>query len=123
MLPPFAHLTDAARTPPHMGLGIDENRKAGRVAIGNSLYCQPVDVLFEGRKTMCLVLPKGENRGATRELERSSPGQYLSVGAIKQAFHHEPIPAWRSRGPMDNRGKPSQVKQSVSALVASAAAY
>jgi len=105
-----------------MGLGIDENRRAGRLVIGNPLYCQPVDVLLGGRKSMCLGLPKGENRGATRELERSSAGQCLSVGAIETAFHHEPIPAWR-RGPTDNRGKPSQVKQSLSALVASAAAY
>src|SRR5580692_2885049 len=92
----------------------------GRLVIGNPLYCQPVDVLLGGRKSMCLGLPKGENRGATRELERSSPGQCLSAGAIETAFHHEPIPAWR-RGPTDNRGKPSQVKQSLSDLVASAA--
>jgi hypothetical protein len=63
-----------------MGLGIDENRRAGRLVIGIPLYCQLVDVLLGGRKSMCLGLPKGENRGATRELERSS------AGAIETAF-------------------------------------
>src|SRR5262252_9570507 len=101
MLPALAHLTDAAGTPPHMGLGIDEDRRAGRLVIGNPLYCQPVDVLLGGRKSMCLARPKGENRGATRKLERSSARQCLSERAIETAFYHEPIPAWRC-GPTDN---------------------
>jgi hypothetical protein len=49
MFPPLAHLADAAGTPPHMGLGVDEDRWAGRVAIGNPLRREMVDVMLGNR--------------------------------------------------------------------------
>ena len=67
MLPSLAHLADAAGAPPHMGLGVDEDRWAGRVAIGDPLSREAVDVLLGGRKTVRLAMPEGEGRGAARE--------------------------------------------------------
>jgi hypothetical protein len=78
MLPSLAHLADAAGTPPYVRLGVDENRWACRVAIGNPLCREMVDVVFGSREAMRLALKKREGRGPTRELERSSAGQRLS---------------------------------------------
>jgi hypothetical protein len=67
MLPSLAHLADAACAPPHMGLRVDEDRRAGRSAIGDPLSRDPVDALLGGRKTVRLAMPEGEGRGAARE--------------------------------------------------------
>src|SRR5207248_4294718 len=57
MLPPLAHLTDTAGAPPHMGLGVDEDRWAGRVAICNSLSRGAIGVALGSGRSMWLALP------------------------------------------------------------------
>jgi hypothetical protein len=64
MFPSLAHLPDAAGTPLHMGLGVDEDWWAGRVAIGNPLDGKMVDIMPGDWKSMRLALPKREDRGA-----------------------------------------------------------
>ena len=64
---PLAHLTNAAGTPPHMGLGVDEDRWAGRVAIGNSICREAVDVVLSSWKAVHLTLPESKDRAGARE--------------------------------------------------------
>jgi hypothetical protein len=65
MLPSLAHLSNAAGAPPDVRLGVDEDRRASWVAIGNPLCRNAVDVMLGGRKSVRFALPKGEDRGAT----------------------------------------------------------
>src|SRR5215469_7877976 len=92
MLPPLAHLSNAAGAPPNVRLGVDEDRRASWVAIGNSLCRKAVDEMLGGRKSVRFALPKREARGTTCKLKRSSAGQCLSMRAIEAAFCHEPHP-------------------------------
>jgi hypothetical protein len=43
---------------------------------------------------MRFAVPKGEDRGATRELKRLSAGQYFYPGAIETCSGHEPLQLW-----------------------------
>jgi hypothetical protein len=74
MLPALAHLADAAGAPPHMGLGVDEDRWAGRVAIGDLLCREVVDVVLGRRKAVYLTLPEGKDRAGAREPEHPTAG-------------------------------------------------
>src|SRR5215471_4624885 len=75
-----------------MGLRIDENWRACRVAIGNPLCGEAFDEVLGGQKAMRFALPKGENRGATRELERSSAGHCASPRWVETGVGHGPAP-------------------------------
>jgi hypothetical protein len=92
MLTPLAHLVDAAGTPPHTGLGVDEDRWACQVAIGNPLCCQAVDKAFGGRNAMRLALQEGENCGAACKFKRLSAGQSAYPGASETGSAHELLP-------------------------------
>ena len=74
MLPTLAHLADATGAPPHMGLGIDEDRWAGRFAIRNSLCRETVDVVLRRRKAVYLTLPESKDRTGAREPEHPTAG-------------------------------------------------
>ena len=93
MLAPLAHLTNAAGTPPHMGLGVDEDRWAGRVAIGDPLCREAVDVLLGSWKAAHLTLPERKDRAGAREPDHLAAGQCVSPRPIETAFGHEPVPA------------------------------
>jgi hypothetical protein len=54
-----------------MGLRVDEDRQAGRRAIGDPVRRDAVDVLVGRRKTVRLAMPEGE--GATPLARPSNP--------------------------------------------------
>ena len=74
MLPSLAHLSDAAGAPPNVRLGIDEDRRASWVAIGNALCRKAVDEMLGGRKSVLFALPKREGGGTTCKPKCSSAG-------------------------------------------------
>src|SRR5438105_2822313 len=88
--PPLAHLADTASAPPHMSLGVDEDRWAGRVAICNSLSRDAIGVPLGSRKSMCLTLPKREGRGAACKPEQPAAGQ-CDPRPINNRFGHHPV--------------------------------
>jgi hypothetical protein len=58
MLAPLGHLTDAAGTPPYMRLRVDENWRSGRVAVGNPLCREAVDIVLGDRDPCALRCKK-----------------------------------------------------------------
>jgi len=89
MLSSLAHLTNAAGTPPHMGLGVDEDRWACRIAIGNSICREAVDVVLGSWKAVHLALPEGKDRAGAREPDHPAAGQCVSLKPVETAFGHE----------------------------------
>jgi hypothetical protein len=55
-------------------LGVDEDRRASWVAIGNPLCRKAVDEVLGGRKSVRFALPKREGGGTTCEPKCSSAG-------------------------------------------------
>jgi hypothetical protein len=74
-----------------MGLGVDEDRWAGRVAISNLLCREAVDVVLGSRKAVHLTLTEGKGRAG--EPEDPAAGQCVSSRPIETDFGHEPVPA------------------------------
>jgi hypothetical protein len=55
-------------------LGVDEDRRASWVAIGNPLCRKAINEMLGGRKSVRFALPKREGGGTTCEPKRSSAG-------------------------------------------------
>jgi hypothetical protein len=53
-----------------MCLGVDEDRRAGRGAIGDALSGDAVDILLGRWKTVRLAMPEGARCGAAREAQQ-----------------------------------------------------
>jgi len=72
-----------------MGLGVDEDRWAGRVAIGNSICREAVDVVLCSWKAVHLTLPESKDSAGAREPDHPATGQSVSPKPVETAFGHE----------------------------------
>jgi hypothetical protein len=76
-----------------MGLGVDEDRCAGEVAIGDPLCREAVEEALGSRKAVRFTLPESKDRAGARKPEHPAAGQGVSPTPIETAFGHEFLPA------------------------------